>query len=154
MTRIPHFGAMTLVCLAGGAFLAGLAHLPGAHVLAADKPTVVATGWSPAAAARYLDSRETWWQGWDRAHKDHGTLCVSCHTQATYGLARPVLRRRLGEPGMAPQARGVGEQAMPPQEQAMLASIEKRVRGWKEMQPFYSDAVYGTGKEIESRNAE
>ena len=36
----------------------------------------------------------------------------------------------------------------------MVASVEKRVRGWKEMQPFYSDAVYGAGKEIESRNAE
>ncbi len=36
----------------------------------------------------------------------------------------------------------------------MLASVEKRVREWKDMQPFYSDAVYGAGKEIESRNAE
>ena len=36
----------------------------------------------------------------------------------------------------------------------MLTSIEKRVRGWKDMEPFYSDDVYGTGKEIESRNAE
>src|ERR1700739_607742 len=142
MTRIPHFGAMTLVCLAGGAFLAGLAHLPGAHVLAADKPTVVATGWSPAAAARYLDSRETWWQGWDRAHKDHGTLCVSCHTQASYALARPVLRSQSGE--RAPSV----------QEQVMLASVEKRVREWKDVQPFYSDAIYGAGKEVESRNAE
>ena len=115
--------------------------MPGLDgVRAADKP--VAASWSAEAAERYLDERETWWQGWDRAHKDHGTLCVSCHTQATYGLARPVLQRRLGE------------KEMPPQEQAMLASIEKRVRDWKEMQPFYSDAVYGTGKEIESRNAE
>ena len=36
----------------------------------------------------------------------------------------------------------------------MLASVEKRVRAWKDMQPFYSDAVYGAGKEVESRNAE
>ena len=112
----------------------------GGVVRAADKP--VAARWNPEAAARYLDGREVWWQNWDRAHKDHGTLCVSCHTQATYGLARPVLRERLGE------------QAMSPQEQAMLASVEKRVRDWKEMQPFYSDAVYGAGKEVESRNAE
>jgi hypothetical protein len=41
--------------------------------------------WSAAAAERYLDGREEWWQKWDRAQKDHGTLCVSCHTQATYG---------------------------------------------------------------------
>jgi hypothetical protein len=36
----------------------------------------------------------------------------------------------------------------------MVASIEKRVRGWSQMQPFYSDALYGAGKEVESRAAE
>ena len=114
----------------------------GRHVLAADKSPGSAANWNPEAAARYLDSREVWWQGWDRAQKDHGTLCVSCHTQATYGLARPVLREKLGE------------HAPSQQEQVMLASIEKRVREWREMKPFYSDAVYGAGKETESRNAE
>ena len=98
--------------------------------------------WDRQAAARYLDSRETWWQGWDRAQKDHGTLCISCHTQAPYALARPLLSRELDQ-----------QQPAPP-EQAMLTSIEKRVRMWSEVQPFYSDAAYGTGKEVESRNAE
>jgi hypothetical protein len=98
--------------------------------------------WSAAAAERYLDGREEWWQKWDRAQKDHGTLCVSCHTQATYGMARPVLREKFGEREPSPQ------------EQTMLASVEKRVRNWREMKPFYSDAVYGEGKEVESRNAE
>ncbi len=142
MTRNPHFGAKMLACFACGALLAGVVHLPGAHVLAADKPAAAAPSWSPRAAAQYLDSRETWWQGWDRAHKDHGTLCVSCHTQASYALARPGLRSQSGE--RAPSA----------PEQVMLASVEKRVREWKDMQPFYSDAVYGAGKEVESRNAE
>ena len=109
-------------------------------VRAADEAS--APSWSAEAAARYLDSREVWWQGWDRAQKDHGTLCISCHTQASYGLARPVLRGQLGE------------RSLTQQEQTMVSSIEKRVRGWKDMQPFYSDAAYGTGKEIESRNAE
>ncbi len=36
----------------------------------------------------------------------------------------------------------------------MLADIEKRVRNWDAMLPFYSDEKYGEGKEIESRNAE
>ncbi len=36
----------------------------------------------------------------------------------------------------------------------MLASIEKRVRGWSQMEPFYSDAHSGAGKEVESRDAE
>jgi squalene-hopene/tetraprenyl-beta-curcumene cyclase len=119
-----------------------LASLLGHAAPGADKPAPAKPSWSPAAAARYLDQRETWWQGWDRAHKDHGTFCVSCHTQATYSLARPVLRNQLGE--HSPSA----------QEQVMLSSVEKRVRDWKDMQPFYSDALYGTGKEIESRNAE
>lgn len=138
MGRKPRTIWFVLCGISAGAALCAMASL-GIGVRAADKPEAP---WSAEAAARYLDGREAWWQGWDRAHKDHGTLCVSCHTQATYGLARPLLRERLGE------------QAMSSPERAMLASIEKRVRNWKEMQPFYSDAVYGTGKEVESRNAE
>lgn len=120
-----------------------LAGVPAAPALAADKnATAPAAAWDRQAAARYLDTREIWWQNWDRAQKDHGTLCVSCHTQAPYALARPALRAALGE------------QALPAPEQTMLASIEKRVRGWSQMQPFYSDAVSGPGKEVESRATE
>ena len=122
--------ALLVVLSAGGAFCA-------------DKPGATgASGWDREAAARYLDSREVWWQGWDRAQKDHGTFCISCHTQAPFALARPVLRSQLDERDQSDA------------EKAMLASIEKRVRLWKEVQPFYSDQVYGEGKEIESRNAE
>ena len=111
----------------------GLAHA------AADS---TASGWNPQAAAQYLDSREVWWHGWDHANRDHGTKCVSCHTQAPYALARPVLRRPLGESSLNPS------------ETTMLADVEKRVRNWDTMLPFYSDEKYGEGKEIESRNAE
>jgi len=100
------------------------------------------TAWNPEAAARYLDRREVWWQSWDRAQKDRGTVCVSCHTQAPYALARPVLRHRLGQDGRTEP------------EKAMLASIVKRVRQWTAMQPFYSDIISGPGKEVESHNAE
>jgi len=115
-----------------------------AAVHAASKPAdnAAAAAWNPQAAARYLDDREIYWQGWEHAKKDHGTMCVSCHTQATYGLARPALRSPLGESGPT-QA-----------EQVMLASIEKRVSLWNDMAPFYSDATSGAGKEVESRNAE
>jgi squalene-hopene/tetraprenyl-beta-curcumene cyclase len=102
---------------------------------------LTAAGWE-RAAAQYLDDREVWWQNWDHARRDHGTRCVSCHTQAPYALARTALRGRLGE--SAPSAG----------EKAMLADIEKRVRGWDDMLPFYSEEKYGAGKEIESRNAE
>jgi hypothetical protein len=36
----------------------------------------------------------------------------------------------------------------------MLASVEKRVRLWDEVEPFYPDEVYGAGKKFESRDAE
>ena len=136
------FDAMMLFGLLCGGVLPCVDGAHTAVVFAADKSAAVSPAWNPRAAARYLDSRETWWQGWDRAQKDHGTLCISCHTQASYAAARPELRSYLGE--RTPSA----------QEQVMLASVEKRVRAWKDMQPFYSDAVYGAGKEIESRDAE
>ncbi len=135
-------GGARLVAAASVAFCVCVMRVPGGNVQASDKPAVTAPGWNPAAATQYLDSRETWWQGWKRAQKDHGTLCVSCHTQATYAMARPVLRGRSGE-------REPSEQEL-----VMLASVEKRVRDWKIVQPFYSDAVSGAGKEVESRNAE
>lgn len=109
---------------------------------AADKPETASPSWNRAAAAQYLDSREAWWQTWDRAQKDHGTYCVSCHTQASFALARPVLRQDLQDQGDSAA------------ETAMIESVRKRVKMWSEVLPFYSDKVYGTGKEIESRNAE
>ena len=144
MTRKPLLSALAIT---SGA----LALLLSAHharsvlgpVLAADNAnTGASAGWNRQAAASYLDSREVWWQSWDHAQKDHGTVCVSCHTQATYGLARPALRNDLDE--QSPTA----------PEQVMLASIQKRVRMWNEVLPFYSDAVYGDGKTVESRDAE
>ncbi|MGC2616640.1 MAG: hypothetical protein WA354_21585, partial [Terracidiphilus sp.] len=74
MTRRQFVGAIVFASLAYGAFLAGGIFFPGARVLAADKPAGTAPDWSPKAAAKYSDSRDVWWKGWDRAHKDHGTL--------------------------------------------------------------------------------
>jgi hypothetical protein len=137
--RIALF-CLALVCPAIAALLLALAGPSPRPVLAAD--TAAPAGWDKVAAERYLDSREVWWQGWDRARKDHGTYCISCHTQAPYGLARPALGKELGEP------------AVPPTERAMIESIQKRVLLWKDVVPFYTDDIYGKGKEVESRNAE
>jgi squalene-hopene/tetraprenyl-beta-curcumene cyclase len=57
---------------------------------------VLSADWSPRAAADYLDSRQKEWFAWPRANKT-ATPCVSCHTGATYLMARPALRRVLGE---------------------------------------------------------
>jgi hypothetical protein len=118
------------------------AGFPGPPAVHGAGKTAPPPSWDRQAAARYLDSREVWWQGWDHARRDHGTICVSCHTQAPYALARPALRGALGE------------SAPSPSEKAMLAGVEKRVAAWDTMLPFYSDELYGKGKEIESRNAE
>jgi squalene-hopene/tetraprenyl-beta-curcumene cyclase len=130
------------ICLALSCAAVSALALAGASAGSAADKAPAPPSWDRQAAARYLDSREVWWQNWDRSQKDHRTLCVSCHTQASYGLARPTLRQELGEQGPASS------------EQVMLASIEKRVRGWDQMQPFYSDVLSGAGKEIESRDAE
>lgn len=99
-------------------------------------------GWNPTAAAHYLDQREIWWQAWKGSQRDHETVCVSCHTVLPYALARPTLRRVLGE-------KGAGEQ-----EQAMIAGVTKRVSMWDEVKPFYDDAKYGPGKAVGSRTSE
>ncbi|HEY2858039.1 MAG TPA: hypothetical protein VGJ21_06460 [Terracidiphilus sp.] len=120
-----------------------LLHAASRHAPAADQPKPSAqAGWDAASAARYLDARESWWQGWDHAKRDHGTRCVSCHTQATYAMARPAIRA------------ATGDHEITSEETAMLADVRKRVESWNEMLPFYSDDAYGKGKEIESRNAE
>jgi hypothetical protein len=98
--------------------------------------------WDKAAAAKYLDSRQAWWQDWPHAQKDHGTVCVSCHTQVPYALARPDLRTELGESKISAP------------ERAMLDSIIKRVNLGNDAETFYSDAVHGPGKTKEARNAE
>jgi squalene-hopene/tetraprenyl-beta-curcumene cyclase len=75
--------------------------LPVAAVLALLGPLSVparAADWSPERAARYLDGRLEEWFAWKPAASPDGP-CVSCHTGMTYLLARPALRRRLGEPG-------------------------------------------------------
>jgi len=114
-------------------------------VLAGDDKAAGPAGWDKSAkvaAAKYLDEREVWWQEWPHAQKDHGTVCVSCHTQVPYALARPALRGALGE------------QAVSAPERAMLDSILTRVKLGNEAATFYTDAEHGPGKTHEARNAE
>ena len=104
----------------------------------ADPPAT----WNRKAAAAYLDQRATWWTTWPNAQRDHGTFCVSCHTALPYALARPSLRRPLGE--SAPSA----------PEAALVANITKRVTMWREVEPFYPDQTRGVPKTSESRATE
>jgi squalene-hopene/tetraprenyl-beta-curcumene cyclase len=97
--------------------------------------------WDAARAAAYLDSRELWWQGWAPAQKDQGTVCISCHTVLPYAMARPALRQ------------AVDETAMSTPEKVLMDSVEKRVRSWTQMAPFYSDRD-GRDKAAQSRATE
>jgi len=99
-------------------------------------------GWSPQAAAAYLDSRATFWSTWPNAARDHGTFCISCHTTLPFAIARPALRGLLGEsgPGAA--------------ETKILENLLTRARGYREMEPFYPDQTRGIPKTSESRAIE
>jgi hypothetical protein len=123
------------LCLMAGAAMMGLRML-------APRPVAASRTWDRVAAATYLDSREVWWQAWPRAQKDHGTICISCHTNVPYAMARPALRGELSESTTTTP------------EKVMLASVEKRVGDWGEMVPFYSDAVHGPGKTAEAHATE
>jgi len=98
--------------------------------------------WNPRAAASYLYQRADWWTTWHNSPRDHETFCVSCHTAAPYAVARPALRRTLGE--RAPSA----------PEAKLVANVVKRVRMWREVEPFYPDQLRGLPKTSESRGTE
>jgi len=98
--------------------------------------------WNARAAVAYLDARQAWWQQWPNSQRDHDTACVSCHTALPYAIARPALGRALGETDLAAP------------ERTMLANVAKRVKLWKEVEPFYPDQTRGLPKSSESRGTE
>jgi squalene-hopene/tetraprenyl-beta-curcumene cyclase len=118
--------------------------LGGSFVLAksVNETSTSTLSWNQQAAARYLDNRQGWWEGWSKSQRDHGTVCISCHTALPYALSRPILRNALGEHDLTPT------------EQVMLASVTKRVTLWNEVQPVYTDEKQGPPKSAESRGTE
>jgi squalene-hopene/tetraprenyl-beta-curcumene cyclase len=52
--------------------------------------------WSPRLAADYMDARQKEWFAWPPANTS-AKPCVSCHTGMSYLMARPALRKALGE---------------------------------------------------------
>jgi hypothetical protein len=115
-----------------------------ATVYAAPPAAVEAssTAWSQAGAAKYLDGRETWWQGWDVSQRDHKTVCVSCHTVLPYALSRSSLRGSLGESTVSAP------------ERVMLNDVARRVTLWNQLEPYYHTGVDGPLKTPESRGTE
>jgi squalene-hopene/tetraprenyl-beta-curcumene cyclase len=109
---------------------------------AVDSPAIATGAWDPKTAAAYLDQRAGFWMNWEGAARDHGTFCVSCHTSMPYIIARPALRKALGEE--APSA----------DERLILADVAKRVRLWADVAPYYNDKDDGANKAAESRATE
>lgn len=123
-----------LAVSASAAWMAGAALAPRA---------LPPTTWNPRTAAAYLDQRQTWWESWPKAARDHGTVCVSCHTALPYALARPELARVLHEEDVSPA------------EGKLLDDVITRVRAWREVKPFYGDTTaQGHTKAVQSRGSE
>ena len=136
--RHPSFPFACLVIFCAAA-TAAAAPRNAAHAVPASGD---APSWNPQSAAHYLDTRELAWQNWDHAQREQGTFCVSCHTQLSYAYARPVLHTTLNEPGLNQP------------EEALLASVRKRVQSWSQFPPFYSDARAGAGTADRARSTE
>ncbi len=130
-----------LVASGIAAGLLGLISYAGSSTIDPTK-ALDAKSWDAKAAAAYLDKRETWWAGWEDAQRDHGTFCVSCHTAVPYALARPALRKALGEVNPTEN------------ERLLIGNVAKRVRMWKEIAPVYNDKEDGVNKSAESRATE
>jgi len=100
-----------------------------------------AGGWSPAAAAAYLDDRMDMW--FSNATKlrtgDDKTSCVSCHASVGYALARPALRRAMH----------VAEAT--PAEIRLTAETTRRVESYGTHQLLYE---INDVKKVESRGTE
>ena len=97
--------------------------------------------WDAAAAAKYLDARmDTWWANAKVLKTGDGEQrCISCHTAVPYVLARPALRKMLGE--KTPTAH----------ETRILETVNARIASIGNEQPYYDN---NEDKKTESRGAE
>lgn len=127
---------MSVACVVAASFIAALAST------SAPVGAEGSAAWNVKGAAAYLDARQAWWRGWPNAARDHDTVCVSCHSALPYALARPALHSRLNERGPSPN------------ESKLLDDVVKRVRAWKDMEPWYPDQTRGLPKTAESRGTE
>jgi squalene-hopene/tetraprenyl-beta-curcumene cyclase len=127
MKRLPLYLCLVLLILFAGALF-----WTARKVDASSTPSrgALRPEWSPAAAASYLDYREAWWQSWPRAQKDHGTVCISCHTVVPYAFVRSALSAQLSENGLTPA------------EHRLLDSIETRVTKWPQTTSYYTDTAH------------
>lgn len=87
--------------------------------------------WNRSAAAGYLDRRAQRWLQWAPAAREHGTVCLSCHTAMPYLLVRD---RLVAGP----------EAAEPAPERQLLASVLARVQWGNAIPPYYPRMADGS----------
>lgn len=125
------------------AFASFVGAASGTAFIAGASSALRAPRWKPQAAAAYLDQRQAYWESWPKAARDHGTVCLSCHTALPYALARPELGAELQET------------QVPAAELKLMADVVTRVRAWDVVKPFYGDTTpKGRAKAEQSRGTE
>ena len=132
---------ITSCCLAG--LTAACSHEDSTVTATPDAHASVALGtWNEDSATAYLDQRAAWWVQWKGAARDHGTFCVSCHTTVPYILSQPAIHAGPGAPDISAN------------ERLILDDVTKRVRLWKDVEPYYSNSWYGAPNAVGSRGTE
>jgi hypothetical protein len=107
----------------------------------APKKGLAQIGWDAASAATYLDARmDTWWSNAKVLKTGNAEQrCLSCHTAVPYVIARPRLRRMLGDRNLTAH------------ESRILDTVTARVASIGNQQPYYD---HTEDKKIESRGVE
>jgi hypothetical protein len=103
------------------ALVLALAVLAGPSLALAESPS-----WDATKAGQKLDDRAAMWKGHEETRRSHETSCISCHSGVPYIMARPGLRKLLGESGLAAP------------EKELLDDVAMRVTKWSEVEPWYS----------------
>jgi squalene-hopene/tetraprenyl-beta-curcumene cyclase len=98
--------------------------------------------WNKAAAATYLDQRETWWMKWQDAKRDQGTFCISCHTNLTFVFAQTALRELPHETNTSDNERRI------------VDNVKERVRLWNSVESYYGNKEDDAGNGPRSRATE
>lgn len=88
--------------------------------------------WKAVAAGNYLDERQKVWFGHAK--------CISCHSGLPFALARPALRKLVGEG--APTA----------QETKLLAQIRLRVANWKKLDTKEFGLYYDANDDLKKQS--
>jgi squalene-hopene/tetraprenyl-beta-curcumene cyclase len=108
----------------------------------AANDTKRASTWNQAAAAAYLDQRESWWIQWNAAKRDGDTFCVSCHTNLPYVFVQTALSQQLNS------------KTMTDEEKDLLSDVRERVKRWNSVDSYYGNKEDASGNGPWSRATE